>query len=120
MEDSATFRIFDSFNRFIPNGNDFANGFLQIGMEYLFYANFATGEIQPWLATDYSYNDDFTEMTIHLRDDVKWNDGEPFTADDVVFTVNMVKGNAALAELVGHGPMLSADAPWGRIRGSGR
>ena len=97
MEDSATFRIFDSYNRFIPNGNDFANGFLQIGTEYLFYANFATGEIQPWLATEYSYNDDFTEMTIKLRDDVKWNDGEPFTADDVVFTVNMVKGNNALS-----------------------
>ncbi|MEZ4679379.1 MAG: ABC transporter substrate-binding protein [Caldilineaceae bacterium] len=97
MEDSATFRIFDSFNRFIPNGNDFANGFLQIGMEYLFYANFATGEIQPWLATDYKYNDDFTELTINLRDGVKWNDGEAFTADDVVFTVNMVKGNPALS-----------------------
>ncbi|MCL4859293.1 MAG: hypothetical protein KJZ93_07790, partial [Caldilineaceae bacterium] len=74
MEDTATFRIFDSFNRFIPNGNDFANGFLQLGTEYLFYANFATGEIQPWLATEYSYNDDFTELTLTLRDDVKWND----------------------------------------------
>ena len=97
MEDSATFRIFDSFNRFIPNGNDFANGFLQIGMEYLFYANFATGEIQPWLATEYTYNDDFTELTIKLRDDVKWNDGEPFSAEDIVFTVNMVKANPALS-----------------------
>ena len=97
MEDSATFRIFDSFNRFIPNGNDFANGFLQIGIEYLFYANFATGEIQPWLATEYTYNDDFTELTIKLRDDVKWNDGEPFSAEDIVFTVNMVKANPALS-----------------------
>ena len=97
MEDTATFRIFDSFNRFIPNGNDFANGFLQLGTEYLFYANFATGEIQPWLATEYSYNDDFTELPLKLRDDVKWNDGDPFSAEDVVFTVNMVKANPALS-----------------------
>lgn len=97
IEDSATFRIFDSFNNLIPNGNDFANGFVQIGTEYLFYANFATGEIQPWLATEYSYNEDFTEFTIKLRDNVKWNDGQPFSSEDVVFTVDMLKANATLA-----------------------
>lgn len=97
MEDSATFRIFDSYNTYIPNGNDFANGFVQIGTEYLFYANFATGEIQPWLAKDYVYNKDFTEFTIHLKDNVKWNDGQPFSADDVVFTAQMVMKNPALA-----------------------
>lgn len=96
MEDSATFRIFDSFNNLIPNGNDFANGFVQIGTEYLFYANFATGEIQPWLATEYSYNEDFTELTISLRDDVTWSDGEAFTADDIVFTIEMLQANPAL------------------------
>ncbi|MBX3014024.1 MAG: ABC transporter substrate-binding protein [Caldilineaceae bacterium] len=97
MEDSATFRIFDSFNNLIPNGNDFANGFVQVGTEYFFYANFATGEIQPWLATEYTYNEDFTEVTLKLRDDVTWNDGEPFSADDVVFTVEMLKANSTLA-----------------------
>ncbi len=96
LEDSGTFRIFDSYNRFIPNGYDFANGYVQIGLEYLFYANFATGEIQPWLAKDYVYNKDFTELTIHLRDDVKWNDGQPFSADDVVFTTEMVQKNPAM------------------------
>lgn len=97
LEDTGTFRIFDSFNNLIPNGNDFANGYIQIGTEYFFYANFATGEIQPWLATEYSYNDDFTQFTLKLRDDVKWNDGEPFSADDLVFTVEMLMGNTALA-----------------------
>ena len=32
--------------------------------------------------------DDGLTWTFHLRDDVAWNDGKPFTADDVVFTFN--------------------------------
>ena len=33
------------------------------------------------------YNADFSEMTVNLRDGIYWSDGEQFTADDVVFTV---------------------------------
>lgn len=40
----------------------------------------------PALATSYEFNADLTEITYHLREGVKWSDGEPFTADDVVFT----------------------------------
>jgi peptide/nickel transport system substrate-binding protein len=99
MEDTpGPYTAFDSFNTRIPQGNDFANGFYQIGNEYLFLANFSTGEVEPWLATGYEYNDDYTELTINLRDDVHWNDGEPFTADDVVFTLNTVIANEALGE----------------------
>lgn len=42
--------------------------------------------INWFLATDYSVSDDNLTYTFKLRDDVKWSDGEPFTADDVVFT----------------------------------
>ena len=41
--------------------------------------------INWFLATDYSTEDNLT-YTFNLRDDVKWSDGEDFTADDVVFT----------------------------------
>ena len=51
------------------------------------------GEI-PWLAESYSYNADSTELTIKLRPGVTWSDGQPFTADDIVFTLNMLKSNA--------------------------
>ncbi|HLZ26590.1 MAG TPA: ABC transporter substrate-binding protein [Chloroflexota bacterium] len=51
------------------------------------------GEI-PWLAESYSYNADSTELTIKLRQGVTWSDGQPFTADDIVFTLNMLKSNA--------------------------
>ena len=40
----------------------------------------------PSLAKSYSVSDDNLTLTFELRDDVKWHDGTPFTAEDVVFT----------------------------------
>ncbi len=41
--------------------------------------------IVPNMAKDFKWNDDFTEITFTLRKGHKWSDGEPFTADDIVF-----------------------------------
>lgn len=49
------------------------------------------GVPQPWLATGSSVSEDGLTVTLDLRDDVTWHDGEPFTAEDVVFTVNYFK-----------------------------
>jgi peptide/nickel transport system substrate-binding protein len=62
----------------------------QFVWEYLFYMNFETGEYIPWLAERYEYSPDYKSITIYLRKGVKWSDGVPFTADDVVFTYNML------------------------------
>lgn len=51
------------------------------------------GEI-PYQAESYAYNQDFTELMIKLRPNVTWSDGQPFTANDVAFTINMLKDNA--------------------------
>ena len=40
-----------------------------------------TGEPEPWLATEWSLNEDKTVLTLKLRDDVKFTDGTPFNAD---------------------------------------
>lgn len=46
----------------------------------------------PWLATSWAYANDNKELTIKLRSGVKWSDGEEFNADDVVYTLNTLKG----------------------------
>ena len=45
-------------------------------------------EFENDLATDYSVSEDGLIWTFHIRDDVKFTDGEPLTASDVAFTFN--------------------------------
>src|SRR5215217_811717 len=74
--------IWDSFNPFIPNGEQPHYGLHQSCRESLFYVNFEKGEVINWLAQKYAYNPDFTEFTLSLTPGVTWNDGQPYTADD--------------------------------------
>jgi peptide/nickel transport system substrate-binding protein len=63
-------------------------GLQNLADEPLWSVDFATGNIINGLADgDAKYNSEFTECTIPLRQGVTWNDGQPFTAADVVYTV---------------------------------
>jgi peptide/nickel transport system substrate-binding protein len=44
--------------------------------------------IEPNVAKGWEWNDDFTELTVFLREGHKWSDGAPFTANDVAFWLN--------------------------------
>ncbi|MFO7814729.1 MAG: ABC transporter substrate-binding protein [Halanaerobiales bacterium] len=50
-----------------------------------------TTEFIPSLARDWEISEDGTLYTFHLRRGVKWNDGEEFTAEDVIFTFDVIK-----------------------------
>lgn len=41
--------------------------------------------IAPNVARDWEVNEDFTEWIIHLRKGMRWSDGHPFTADDILY-----------------------------------
>jgi peptide/nickel transport system substrate-binding protein len=71
-------------------------GIHQAVFESLFYLNYETGQLEPWLAEGFEFNGDATEVTIRLRKGVEWADGQPFTADDVVFTLDLLKNNPDL------------------------
>jgi peptide/nickel transport system substrate-binding protein len=85
----------DNFNPYI-SGQYLDWGFWQANQESLFYENLETGKLDPWQAESYTFNADNTEVTIKIRNGVKWSDGQPFTADDVVFTINMLKAHTEL------------------------
>jgi len=50
--------------------------------------------IRPDLATDWSWDEDRTRLTFHLRQGVKWHDGRPFTTQDVRCTWDMLLGRS--------------------------
>ncbi len=66
-------------------------------METLWYRDQETGElIMGVAAAAPEYSDDFTSMTVNLRDTLAWSDGVPFTADDLVYTVQTVNDTEGL------------------------
>lgn len=51
----------------------------------------AYGEPQPLLANDWTISSDGLEYTVRLRDDILWQDGVPFNADDVIYTMSILR-----------------------------
>ena len=93
----------DLWNPYVP-GFTVNAGFHQVLMEPLFILNYESGEIEPWLGEEFTSNDDATVWTLKIRDGITWSDGEAYDADDIVFTINMLKERGA--ELPGNGPAM--------------
>jgi peptide/nickel transport system substrate-binding protein len=73
-------------------------GMQNLANEPLWSVDFATGQIINGLASgDPVYNEDFTKITIPLRQGVAWADGVPFSADDVVFTIETILAEPGLS-----------------------
>jgi peptide/nickel transport system substrate-binding protein len=67
------------------NNSSFPNIFL-FAFEGLTRENGMTGEIEPALAESWQISPDKKHIVFTLREGLKWSDGQPLTADDVVFT----------------------------------
>ena len=88
---------FTDIENFNPHSSGLSrSGMYQAATEGLFYFNMLTGELIPWLATSYEYDDGYGGVTVNIRDGVEWSDGMPFTAEDVAFTINMLANNDKL------------------------
>jgi len=55
------------------------------------------GTFTPALADSWEIADDGVTYTFHLHEGVKWHDGEPFTADDVVFSFDATVAEDSLS-----------------------
>ena len=87
----------DDFNHYSPNAEDATNGMIY---EPLFFYNTAkAGDIKPWLGTSYAWSAGGKTLTVHLRHDVKWTDGKPFTSKDVVFTFDQALHSTATEQV---------------------
>ena len=66
--------VYDALVRFAPDGS----------------------QIVPHIALGWESNATFNEWIVHLRSGAKWSDGEPFTADDIMFWYNDILNNEEL------------------------
>lgn len=58
--------------------------------------NYEYSDWEPNIAERVEVNDEATVYTFYIREGIKWSDGVPFTADDVLFAVNDIMGNEEL------------------------
>lgn len=85
----------NNFNPFLKTGN-YAPLFDYI-YNALYYFNPVKGELIPRLAADAgTWSEDGKTFTVKLNTAAKWQDGEAFTADDVVYTIQTLKEHPAL------------------------
>lgn len=59
------------------------------------------GEFEGVLARSWEHSADYRSWTFHLRSDVRWHDGVPFTASDVQFTIGLFSDSTVLWERPG-------------------
>jgi ABC-type dipeptide transport system, periplasmic component len=78
----------DNMNSWIPGAPQ--NLVQTIIYEPLWLLNITGQKYISYLASDLpTYSNNYTTLTTHLRQGIYWSDGQPFTADDVVFTINL-------------------------------
>ena len=83
-----------NFNPLVPDGSRWPT---KAGVyEPLAVFNGMTGEWVPWLATTWQWNPDHTVLDVSIRQGVKWSDGHPFSAADVLFSFALIKKHPAL------------------------
>ncbi len=86
---------------FTRNFNPFSTS-KRIGINFIYepleVVNSLDGTSTPFLASGHKIVDPKT-VEFQIRDGVKWSDGKPFSAQDVVFTFNLVKKDAAMDSL---------------------
>jgi peptide/nickel transport system substrate-binding protein len=77
------------FNPLNPAVNSYSIGFVY---EPLVFVNLLNNQAEtPMLASSYRWGAGKKSIVFTVRDGIKWNDGQPFTAADVAFTFNLMK-----------------------------
>ncbi|WP_292835060.1 TIGR04028 family ABC transporter substrate-binding protein [Microbacterium sp.] len=84
LEPQAWNTLYPPSAGFYPNG-----GIVNNITDRLLYQNPETLELEPWIATAYTVNDDATAYTFDLRTDVTYSDGTPLTAANVVKNLDL-------------------------------
>ena len=103
----------NTFN--FANKNTFPNVFL-FSYEGLTNENGETGEVEPALAESWEVSADKKRVVFKLRSGLLWSDGQPLTADDVVFTYRDVVANPDIPTDAKEGIQIGTDKAFPQVR----
>jgi len=81
----------DNWNPYLTSVTHQRDAMQITGNEALFYTNLTDGKLIPWQAESFDLTPDYMTATIKLRKGVAWQDGQPFTSDDVKFTLEALR-----------------------------
>lgn len=79
-----------TFNYALNQSSPNVFGFIYEG---LITENGETGKLEPALAKSWEISEDKLRIVFNLREGLKWSDGKPLTANDVIFTYNDIYFN---------------------------
>lgn len=79
-----------SLNPILSQSNDCDRDLINLIYNGLYQIN-GKNELEPSLVEKIEISPDRKEYTIFLKDNILWHDGLPFTADDVVFTIEAIQ-----------------------------
>jgi peptide/nickel transport system substrate-binding protein len=82
------------FNPFNSSVNFLSAG--TVYEELTFVNGLKSGQTTNWLASSYKWGNANKTLTFTIRKGVKWTDGTPLTAADVLYTFNLIKKYPAL------------------------
>lgn len=69
------------------------------------------GQLEGDLVENWEVSEDGTVYTLHLREELFWQDGQPLTAEDVLFTVQTIQNPQVRSPLLGSWQGVVAQAP---------
>ena len=78
-----------TFNRYV-SASAVTDVFNHLTQARLVRVNRATHELEPWLAESWRNEAGDTSFVLTLREGLRWSDGTPFTADDVLFSARVL------------------------------
>ena len=98
-EQTYTFWLLDAIKSMDPQINTDVEGsdVLRNLFEGLYNEN-GNGELVPGVALDHEVSEDGKTYTFNLRDDAKWSNGEPVTANDFVYAWRRLADPATASE----------------------
>ena len=94
----------DNNNPFLSSSAANSLGYKNVIYEPLVMTNIVqpTEAGTPWLATAWTWSNNYQQLVLTIRNGVTWSDGQPLTAADVAYTFNLMKSNAALNQYAIH------------------